>query len=75
MAKDDLVNFDGKITHISGGGSYRILLDNGLEISGKLCGKMKKFSIKVVVGDRVNVGLSPYDPSHGLILLRHKLQR
>ena len=73
MAKDDLVKIDGKVTNISGGGSYNITLDNGLEITGKLCGKMKKFSIKIVVGDRVNVGLSPYDPSHGLILLRHKV--
>lgn len=72
MAKDDLVKIDGKITNISGGGVYGILLDNGHEIRGKLCGKMKKFSIKVVLGDRVNVGISPYDPSHGLILLRHK---
>lgn len=75
MAKDDLVTIDGKITGISGGGMYGIMLDNGLAITGKLCGKMKKFSIKVVVGDRVNVGVSPYDPSHGLILLRHKIMR
>ena len=75
MAKDDLVKIDGKITDIFGGGVYNIVLDNGIAITGKLCGKMKKFSIKVVVGDRVNVGMSPYDPSHGLILLRHKVQR
>lgn len=75
MAKDDLVNIDGKVTNISGGGVYGIKLDNGLEITGKLCGKMKKFSIKIVIGDRVSVGLSPYDPSHGLILLRHKIPK
>lgn len=75
MAKDDLVSLDGKITNLSGGGVYNIELDNGLQITGKLCGKMKKFKIKVVVGDRVNVELSPYDPSHGLILLRHKAPR
>lgn len=75
MARDDLVKIDGQISTISGGGSYRVTLDNGLEISGKLCGKMKRFNIKVVVGDRVSIGLSPYDPTHGLILLRHKIQR
>ncbi len=73
MAKDDLVKIDGQVTNISGGGHYNIMLDNGIEITGKLCGKMKKFSIKVVIGDRVNVGVSPYDPTHGLILLRHKI--
>jgi translation initiation factor IF-1 len=75
MAKEDLFSLDGKITSVTGGGVYGILLDNGLNITGKLCGKMKKFSIKVVIGDRVNVGISPYDPSHGLILLRHKVQK
>lgn len=72
MAKDDLVNIDGKISNMSGGGVYFITLENGLEISAKLCGKMKKFNIKVVVGDRVSVGISPYDPTHGLILHRHR---
>jgi translation initiation factor IF-1 len=73
LAKDDLVNIDGKITNIFGGGVYAIILDNGHEISAKLCGKMKKFSIKVVVGDRVKIGMSPYDPTHGLILHRYKI--
>ncbi|MFM6930240.1 MAG: translation initiation factor IF-1 [Bdellovibrio sp.] len=72
MAKDDLVNIDGKISNLSGGGSYSVTLDNGAEVTAKLCGKMKKFKIKVVVGDRVTIGVSPYDPTHGLILHRHK---
>lgn len=73
MAKTDLVNIDGKISNFSGGGVYYITLDNGHEVSAKLCGKMKKFKIKVVVGDRVTVGVSPYDPTHGLILHRFKV--
>ncbi len=72
MAKDDLVNVDGKISNLSGGGIYSVVLDNGFEVVAKLCGKMKRFKIKVVVGDRVTVGMSPYDPTHGLILHRHK---
>lgn len=72
MAKEDLVNFDGKVSNLSGGGVYFVTLDNGVDISAKLCGKMKKFKIKVVPGDRVTVGMSPYDPTHGLILHRHK---
>ncbi|WP_413287694.1 translation initiation factor IF-1 [Bdellovibrio sp. HCB337] len=72
MAKDDLVSFEGKVSNLSGGGVFFITLDNGVDISAKLCGKMKRFKIKVVTGDRVTVGLSPYDPTHGLILHRHK---
>ena len=72
MAKDDLVSVDGKVLDLSGGGSYSITLDNGVKVAAKLCGKMKRFKIKVVIGDRVTVGVSPYDPTHGLILHRHK---
>ena len=72
MAKDDLASFDGKVTDLRGGGVYLITLDNGFAVGAKLCGKMKRFKIKVVVGDRVTVGVSPYDVAHGLILHRHR---
>ncbi|KYG66920.1 translation initiation factor IF-1 [Bdellovibrio bacteriovorus] len=72
MAKDDLVTVEGKVFDLSGGGTYSITLENGVAVKARLCGKMKKFNIKVVVGDRVSVGVSPYDPTHGLILHRHK---
>ncbi len=72
MAKDDLASFYGKVTDLRGGGVYLVSLDNGVAVGAKLCGKMKRFKIKVVVGDRVTVGLSPYDPAHGLILHRHR---
>jgi translation initiation factor IF-1 len=73
MSKDDLVSMDGKVADLSGGGVYVINLENGLPVKARLCGKMKKFKIKVVVGDRVSVGVSPYDPTHGLILHRYKI--
>lgn len=72
MAKDDLLRLEGKVSDLTGGGSYMILLDNGATISARLSGKMKKFKIKVLVGDRVTVGVSPYDPTHGLITHRQK---
>jgi translation initiation factor IF-1 len=73
MAKDDLASLEGKVTNLRGGGTYEITLENGFPVAAKLCGKMKRFKIKVVVGDRVTVGVSPYDPSTGLILHRHKI--
>lgn len=72
MAKDDLITLSGKVNDLSGGGTYHITLDNGIKVNARLCGKMKKFNIKVVVGDSVDVGISPYDPTHGLITHRHK---
>lgn len=73
MSKEDLVKFEGKITDATGGGQYVVVLDNGATITTKLCGKMKRFNIRVIVGDKVTVGVSPYDPSHGFILLRHRV--
>jgi translation initiation factor IF-1 len=73
MAKDDLIQVTGRISDTAGGGHYKVLLDNGVTILAKVCGKMKKFNIRVIVGDKVTVGLSPYDSSHGLIMHRQKL--
>ncbi len=72
MAKDDLASIEGRVSKLTGGGAYEITLTNDVVISAKLCGKMKRFRIRVILGDRVTVGVSPYDPSHGLILHRHK---
>lgn len=72
MSKEDLAQFDGKVVDALAGGIYKIKLDNNIEISAKLCGKMRSFNIRVVVGDKVTVGVSPYDPTHGLIMYRHK---
>jgi translation initiation factor IF-1 len=73
LSKEDLIRFEGKVADLTGGGNYQIRLDNGMTISARLSGKMKKFKIKVLVGDRVTVGVSPYDPSHGLITHRQKV--
>jgi translation initiation factor IF-1 len=72
MAKDDLAQLEGKIVDALAGGLYKVQLENKVEIAAKLCGKMRRFNIRVVVGDKVTVGVSPYDPTHGLIMFRHK---
>ena len=73
MARDDLVRLEGVIADSSGGGLFTVQLENGVTVLAKLCGKMKRFNIRVIVGDKVTVGVSPYDPTHGLILHRQKL--
>jgi translation initiation factor IF-1 len=72
LASEDLIRMDGKISDVTGGGNYVVVLDNGVSVTARLSGKMKKFKIRVLVGDRVTVGVSPYDPSHGLITHRQK---
>ena len=72
MSKEDLIQVEGKVTDMLAGGNYTVQLVTGQSISAKLSGRMRKFYIKVLVGDKVTVGLSPYDPTHGLIIHRHK---
>lgn len=72
MAKDDLAQLEGQVVDAVAGGIYKVKLENDIQISAKLCGKMRRFNIRVVVGDKVTVGVSPYDPTHGLIMYRHK---
>jgi translation initiation factor IF-1 len=72
VAKDDLANLEGTVTESRGGGTYVVQLENGHFLTAKLGGAMRRFKIRVIVGDRVTVGVSPYDPSHGLIRYRHK---
>lgn len=72
MARDDLAQMDGKVVDAGAGGIYDVELENKVVVKAKLCGKMRRFNIRVIVGDKVTVGLSPYDPTHGLIMYRHK---
>ena len=72
MSREDLIRFEGRVSDATGGGHYVVLLDNGATVTARLCGKMKKFKIRILVGDRVTVGVSPYDPTHGLITHRQK---
>lgn len=72
LAKDDLAKVEGTITKATGGGNYIITLDSGATVTAKLSGAMKRFKVRVLPGDKVTVGVSLYDPSHGLIIYRHK---
>ena len=73
MSRDDLIRVEGKVSEATGGGNYVVLLENGVTVLARLSGKMKKFNIRILVGDRVTVAVSPYDLSHGLITHRQKL--
>ena len=72
MSKDDLIHLEGLVTRMLGGGSMEIECDKGIKVTGVLSGRMKKNKIKVTVGDRVQVSVSPYDTAHGLITYRLK---
>ena len=72
LSREDLIQFEGNVIKILGAGIMEIQCLNDVVVRGRLSGRMKKHRIKVMVGDRVQVSVSPYDPSHGLITYRMK---
>jgi translation initiation factor IF-1 len=72
LSRDDLIHLEGVVKKMLGGGTMEVECDQGVKITGVLSGRMKKNKIKVIVGDRVQVSVSPYDTSHGLITYRLK---
>lgn len=76
MPKDSHVQISGTIVDVHPGGQFRVELESDREdksyVIARICGKMRKHRIRVILGDRVDVGLSPYDMSHGIITFRHK---
>ncbi|CAL7961859.1 translation initiation factor IF-1 [Alphaproteobacteria bacterium] len=72
MAKDDIVEFKGKILELLPNATFRVVLENGHQIIAYTAGKMRKNRIKVLVGDDVTVELSLYDLSKGRVIHRHK---
>jgi translation initiation factor IF-1 len=72
LSRDDLIQLEGVVTKILGYGTMEIECEDNIIVRGVLCGRMKKRRIKVMKGDRVQVRVSPYDTSHGLITWRFR---
>lgn len=70
--KNSTIELSGKIIKILPGSMYKVQLDNGLEVLCHLSGKMRKFNIKITLGDSVSIELSPYDLTKGRITYRLK---
>ena len=72
MAKDDLLKFEGEVTDLLPNANFRVKLENNHEIIATLAGKLRRFNIRVALGDRVDVEMSPYDLNRGRIVYRTK---
>lgn len=73
MAKeDDKLVVEGVVIEALPGTQFRVRLDNGHEVLAYLSGKMRKFYIRILLGDRVKVDMSPYDLTRGRITYRQK---
>lgn len=72
MAKEEKVELEGEIVEALRDGHFRIALDNGHETLGYTAGKMRRFRIRILPGDRIRVELSPYDLTRGRIVFRYR---
>lgn len=72
MAKKDAIELQGTVTEVLPNATFRVLLENGHEVLATIAGKMRRFRIRVLRGDRVNVEVSPYDLTRGRITFRYK---
>ena len=72
MAKEELMLLEGNIDEVMPDGRFGVMLDNHHRIIAYPAGKMRKFRIRSVVGDRVHVEMTPYDLSKGRIVFRER---
>lgn len=72
MAKEELIEMDGIVTEVLPDSRYRVELENGYSVFAYAAGKMRKFRIRVVAGDKVKLELSPYDLQKGRISFRYR---
>ncbi|MCK6472854.1 MAG: translation initiation factor IF-1 [Planctomycetes bacterium] len=70
MAKEEAIEIEGTVQEALPNANFRVKLDNGHEILAYLSGKMRRFYIRVLPGDRVRVAMSPYDLTKGRIIYR-----
>lgn len=71
MAKEELIEMQGKVQEILPDSRYRVELENGHLLVAYAAGRMKKNFIRILAGDRVTLELSAYDLSKGRITFRH----
>ena len=72
MPKDQAIEVDGVVTEALPNASFRVEMENGHLVLAHASGKMRKFFIRILPGDRVRMELSPYDLTRGRIVYRYK---
>lgn len=72
MAKQLAIEQDGTIVEALSNAMFRVQLENGHEVIAHISGKMRMHYIKILVGDKVKLDMSPYDLTKGRITLRYK---
>jgi translation initiation factor IF-1 len=72
MAKDDVIVVQGEVVELLPNAMFRVTLENKHQVLAHLSGKMRKNNINVLLNDRVDVEMTPYDLTRGRLVFRHK---
>jgi len=75
MGKEEKILVDGEVIEALPGTQFKVRLDNGHEVLAYLAGKMRRYYIRILLGDRVKMEMSPYDLTRARITYRQKKQR
>jgi translation initiation factor IF-1 len=75
LAKEELIDMQGTVSQVLPDTRFLVTLENGVEVTAYLSGKMRKHRIRILAGDKVTLEMSPYDLTKGRINFRHKDER
>jgi translation initiation factor IF-1 len=70
VAKEDIIEMSGEVIEKLPNAMFKVRLDNGHEVLATISGKMRKYYIRILPGDRVTIEISPYDLTRGRITYR-----
>lgn len=70
MAKEDTIKLEGLVIDVLPNATFKVELENGHTILSYIAGKMRQHEIRIIMGDRVEVEMTPYDLSRGRIVRR-----
>jgi len=72
MAKEDVIEMEGRVIETLPNTTFRVELENGHVVTAHISGKMRKHYIRILTGDKVKVEMTPYDLTKGRIVYRER---
>lgn len=71
MAKEETIKFDGEVVDVMPNATFKVKLETGETVLGHISGKMRQNEIRILLGDEVEIEMSPYDLTKGRIIRRY----
>ena len=70
MPKESTMKFEGEVIDVLPNATFKVKLENGVEVLSYVAGKMRQYEIRIMMGDRVELEITPYDLTRGRIVRR-----